>query len=162
MYEREILARPSNHSWHGKAIYITYSKYVIVFLGIQHAICMCHIILSSMACRAWPYFSILRHKRQDDLFSFAVGLFSLRVFYILNCVLDITSKNGELGITNLTKAAVHTTPDKPVLPSSPSRRLRSVEVRPTLFANPFQVQLVFLFIPVHRCPDFSRRACRII
>ena len=73
MYEWEIEARP-NHCWHGKAICITYLECVFVVLGIQHAICMCHIILSSMACRAWPNFSILRHKRQDDLFSFAVGV----------------------------------------------------------------------------------------
>jgi hypothetical protein len=42
-------------------------------------------------------------------------------------------------------ATKSTTPDKPVLPSSPLRGLRSVEVRSTLFANPFQVHLVFLF-----------------
>jgi hypothetical protein len=48
-----------------KAISITYSECVFVALGIQHAMRMCRIILSSVVCPALQYFSILSHKRYD-------------------------------------------------------------------------------------------------
>jgi hypothetical protein len=38
---------------------------VFVALFIQHAKRMRHIILSSVACSAVPYFSTYSHKRQD-------------------------------------------------------------------------------------------------
>jgi hypothetical protein len=38
---------------------------VFVDLIIQHAMRMCRIILSSLACLPVPYFSILSHKRRD-------------------------------------------------------------------------------------------------
>jgi len=44
---------------------MTYSECVFVALGIQTAMHMRHIILSSVACRALQYFSTLWHKRRD-------------------------------------------------------------------------------------------------
>jgi hypothetical protein len=46
-----------------EAINITYSKCVSVALVIQHAICMCHIIVSYVASLAPPYFSTSSHKQ---------------------------------------------------------------------------------------------------
>jgi hypothetical protein len=57
MYELNIEARTCNHCCCGKAISITYSECVSVTLVIQHAVRMRHIILSSVACLALPYFS---------------------------------------------------------------------------------------------------------
>jgi len=54
-----------NHCCSGKAVSITYSECVSVVLVIQHAKCMCHIILLSVACPAVPYFSTLFHKQND-------------------------------------------------------------------------------------------------
>jgi hypothetical protein len=44
---------------------ITYSECVPVALGIQHAVRMRRIILSSVACPRLQYFSTLSHKRHD-------------------------------------------------------------------------------------------------
>ena len=41
---------------------INYYKFVCVALVIQHTKCMCHIILSSVACPAIPQFSTKSHK----------------------------------------------------------------------------------------------------
>jgi len=38
-------ARMCNHSCGGNAIHITHSESVFVALGIQHAMCMCHIVI---------------------------------------------------------------------------------------------------------------------
>jgi hypothetical protein len=54
-----------NHCCSGKARSITYSECVSVALVIQHAKRMRHIILSSVARIALPYFSTLSHKRYD-------------------------------------------------------------------------------------------------
>jgi hypothetical protein len=65
MYERNIEAHSPNHFCRGKAISITYSKCVFVALVILHAKRMCRIILSSVACLAVTYFSILSHKQHN-------------------------------------------------------------------------------------------------
>jgi hypothetical protein len=44
---------------------ITYSEYVFVALGVQHAMRMCHIMLSSVVSLAVLYVSTLSHKRHD-------------------------------------------------------------------------------------------------
>ena len=43
----------------------TYSECVPVTILMQHATRMQHVILSSMACLAVPYFSTLSHKLYD-------------------------------------------------------------------------------------------------
>jgi len=65
MYERNIEARSRNHCCHGKAISITYSKFVSVALGIQHAMRMRCIIMSFVACLPLLRFSSLSHKLYD-------------------------------------------------------------------------------------------------
>ena len=47
---RNIEARSRNHCRLGKAKSITYSECASVVLGIEHAMGMRHIILSSVAC----------------------------------------------------------------------------------------------------------------
>jgi hypothetical protein len=61
---RNFEARSRNHCCRGKTISITYSECVSVALVIQHAKRMRHIVLSSVACPAVPYFST-SHKEHD-------------------------------------------------------------------------------------------------
>jgi len=49
----------------GKAISITYSECVFVGLGIQPAMCMRHVIFSSVACQAQQHFSTLSYKKHS-------------------------------------------------------------------------------------------------
>jgi len=77
-------ARLSNHCCSGQAIIITYSEYVLLTLGIQHAVCMRRVILSFVACPSLPYFSTLSHKWYDFR--------KKKVFERKTCVL-IFSKN---------------------------------------------------------------------
>jgi hypothetical protein len=58
-------ARLSNHCCSGQAISLTYSEYVFVTLGIQHAVRMRRILLPFVACPSLPYFSTLSHKWDD-------------------------------------------------------------------------------------------------
>ena len=60
-----IETRSRNQCCCGKAIIITHSECVFVALIIQHAMRMCHFILSSAACLGVPHFFTLSHKRQD-------------------------------------------------------------------------------------------------
>jgi hypothetical protein len=43
-----IEARACNHCYNGKAISVTYSECVILALGIQHAMCMRHIVFCGL------------------------------------------------------------------------------------------------------------------
>ena len=65
MYKRINQARLLNRCCRGKARDITHSECASVALAIQHAKRMRHIILSSVACPALPYFNTLSHKRYD-------------------------------------------------------------------------------------------------
>jgi hypothetical protein len=57
-------ARSCNHRYSGKTLSITYSDYVSVVLGIQHAQHIHRVtrMLSSVAFQAVPYFSTLSNK----------------------------------------------------------------------------------------------------
>jgi len=65
LYKRNIAARLCNHCYSGKIISIAYSRSVFVALVTQHAKSMRRIVLSSVACLAVPYVSILSHKQND-------------------------------------------------------------------------------------------------
>ena len=54
--QRHNAVRSCSHSCSGKAESITYSECVSVALVTELAMCMRHIILSSVACLALPYF----------------------------------------------------------------------------------------------------------
>jgi hypothetical protein len=55
----------SNHCCSGKAIGIAYPEGVFVALGIQHAMHMRLVILSSVASPVVPHFDTLPHKRHN-------------------------------------------------------------------------------------------------
>ena len=62
--QRNIETRSFNHCSSGRAISITYSESLFVALGIRHAKRMLRI-MSSPACFALQYFSILSYKIHD-------------------------------------------------------------------------------------------------
>jgi len=55
-----------NRCWHVKTISIRYCECVFVALGIQNAVRMRRIIISSVSCPALPYFS---HLINDTIFA---------------------------------------------------------------------------------------------
>ena len=61
IYETGI-AHLNNHCYRGKAVSITYSECVSVALVIQHVKHVHHIVLSSVACHAVPYFPALSQE----------------------------------------------------------------------------------------------------
>jgi len=63
--KRKGEARSPNYFWHGKAISIIFSERVFVALIIQHAMCMRHVILSSVSARLYSVLSKWPHKRHD-------------------------------------------------------------------------------------------------
>jgi len=56
-------ARSCNYCCSGKAIIVTYCDCEFVALGIEHAMCMRHIVICGLPC--CTHFSTLRHKRHD-------------------------------------------------------------------------------------------------
>jgi len=58
-------ARSCNHCCSGKEMSIIHSEWVFVALGIQHVMCLRHVILSSVACITVLYLSTLSHERND-------------------------------------------------------------------------------------------------
>ena len=60
--QRNIRARSCNHCCSGKAISMTYSECVFVALGVQNAMRMRQIILSSVACPDLQYFPRCQKK----------------------------------------------------------------------------------------------------
>jgi hypothetical protein len=63
MYLRNIEARSCKYCYSGQAVSITYSEWMFVALGIQHAIRMRHFVIRGLL--ALQYFSSLSHKRHD-------------------------------------------------------------------------------------------------
>ena len=61
------MALSCNYSCSGKAMYITYSECAPVALGIQHAMRIRQVILSSVAFLTLPHFSASCHKLHDFL-----------------------------------------------------------------------------------------------
>jgi hypothetical protein len=59
---RNIEAHSRKHFCHGKVISVSHSQCVSAAFDIQHARCICHIILSSEARLVLLQFSILSHK----------------------------------------------------------------------------------------------------
>ena len=61
---RNIEARSCNHCCCGKAISITYSEFIFLALGIEHASCMGRIVICGLS-GSTVFFPTLSYKRQD-------------------------------------------------------------------------------------------------
>ena len=67
MYKRNVDALSFNHYCSEKAISITYSEFVFVALGFQHAMLMLHIFTYGLSGSTVFFFFTLSHKRHDFL-----------------------------------------------------------------------------------------------
>ena len=91
--QRDTEVRWCNHCHSGKAISITYSECVFLDLGIQHATRIRLIILSSVACLALQYFSILPHS----------GKIKKKKLFNIQCLLSIFSTTSVWNIPHSKK-----------------------------------------------------------